>query len=50
MKNEFNIECEICGFNIQNGLIVDGRFFCWNCFNNMKWKWKRKRKIKGERK
>jgi len=32
LPNECSLECEICGvFNIQEGVIIDGEIYCWNC-------------------
>lgn len=32
LPNEFSLECEICGnYNIQEGVIIDGEIYCWNC-------------------
>lgn len=32
LPNEYSLECEICGgYNIQEGFILDGKIYCWNC-------------------
>ena len=32
LPNEYSLECEICGvYNIDEGVIIDGKIYCWNC-------------------
>jgi len=32
LKSEYSLECEICSaYNIDEGVIVDGKIYCWNC-------------------
>ncbi|MDD2657690.1 MAG: hypothetical protein PHD04_03485 [Candidatus Pacebacteria bacterium] len=51
MKDEFSLECEICGtYNIQEGVIVGGKIYCWNCIKRpdfTKFNLKKRRKIKA---
>ena len=39
MKTEYSLECEICSnYNIQEGVIVDGKIYCWSCMKKPNFK------------
>lgn len=49
LPNECSLECEICGvYNISEGIISDGKIYCWGCIKKPDFK-KILKKYKGNK-